>query len=159
MQRKATKDLDSVDRRMLAILVADGRISWNELAEKVGLSNTPVLRRLRSLEADGVIAGYGARLDEAKLGYPASAFVWVTLDSQSGASLAAFETAVADMPEVMTCFMVSGSNDYLLRVIVKDLEAYRTFVSNKLSALPGVARLNSSFALKAVIQRSAPPLS
>ena len=151
-------DLDRVDRRILSVLAEDGRATWSELAEKIGLSNTPVLRRVRLLEQRGLIAGYAARLDETKLGYPLSMFVSVVLNSQSHEALASFEEWVSEMPEVMSCFMMSGSADFLLRVVVPDLETSRIFLSERLAAVPGIFRFSSSFALKTVLQRNAPPL-
>lgn len=153
-----TKKLDRINHRILAILADEGRIGVNELADRVGLSNTPVIRRLRMLEDAGYILGYGARLDEARLGMPINVFVSVTLDSQRRETLAVFEERVCTMSEVMSCFMMSGGIDYMLRVVVADLDAYREFVAESLSPVPGVARISSSFALKAVLQRSAPPM-
>jgi Lrp/AsnC family leucine-responsive transcriptional regulator len=150
--------LDRVDRRILSVLAEDGRTTCSELAQKVGLSNTPVLRRVRLLEQRGLIAGYAARLDETKLGYSVSVFVSVVLNSQSHEALASFEERVSEMPEVMSCFVMSGSTDYLLRVVVPDLETFRVFVTERLAAAPGLSRLNSSFVLKTVLQRNAPPL-
>jgi Lrp/AsnC family leucine-responsive transcriptional regulator len=150
--------LDRVDRRILSVLAEDGRTTCSELAQKVGLSNTPVLRRVRLLEQRGLITGYAARLDETKLGYSLSVFVSVVLNSQSHDTLARFEERVSEMPEVMSCFVMSGSTDYLLRIVVPDLEAFRVFLTERLAAAPGISRLSSSFALKTVLQRNAPPL-
>ncbi len=153
-----TKGLDRIDLKILAVLAEEGRISWNELGDRVGLSHTPALRRVRMLEEAGYIAGYGVRLDEARLGLPINVFVSVTLESQRKDALAAFEERVMQMPEVMSCFMMTGGADYLLRVLVPDIEAYKNFVAESLSPVPGVSRLNSSIAIKPVLQRSAPPL-
>jgi len=100
------------------VLAEDGRATCRQLAEKVALSNTPVLRRVKLLEQSGLIAGYTARLDETKLGYSPSVFVSVVLNSQSQEALARFEERVSGIPEVMSCFVMSGSTDYLLRVVV-----------------------------------------
>lgn len=149
--------LDSIDRRILAALAEDGRGSLRDLAEKVGLSQTPLLRRVRRLEKDGVITGYGARLDERKLGYAMSAYVAVTLSTQSEEALAVFEREISRAPEVMSCFLMTGGSDYMLRVVVPSLDAYEHFLTRRLTRIPGVAHIQSSFALRAVIQRTSPP--
>jgi Lrp/AsnC family leucine-responsive transcriptional regulator len=150
-------DLDEFDIKMLRILVRDGRITWTELAEKIGLSITPTLKRVRQLEANGYIAGYHASIDEARIGYGISVFVSVSLSTQTDSALAQFENSICDMPEIMGCFMMTGETDYLLRVVVPDLDGYRGFIS-VLTKVPGVSRITSSFAVKPVIQRRAPPL-
>jgi DNA-binding Lrp family transcriptional regulator len=149
--------LDRIDRRILSALADDGRISWRDLSEKVGLSLTPTLRRVRRLEEDGLIKGYAARFDEARLGGAFSVFVNVTLERQSEEALEVFEARIREAPEVMTCFLMSGGADYLLRVVARDLPSYQAFMTGVLTRIPGVARIQSSFALKEVIQRAAPP--
>lgn len=150
--------LDRIDRRILSALAEDGRLSWRDLAERVGLSLTPTLRRVRRLEADGLIKGYAARFDEARLGGAFSVFVNVTLERQSEEALEVFEARIREAPEVMTCFLMSGGSDYLLRVVARDLPSYQAFMTGVLTRIPGVARIQSSFALKEVIQRAAPPI-
>lgn len=149
--------LDRIDRRILSALAEDGRISWRDLSERVGLSLTPTLRRVRRLEEDGLIKGYAARFDEARLGGAFSVFVNVTLERQSEEALEVFEARIREAPEVMTCFLMSGGADYLLRVVARDLPSYQAFMTGVLTRIPGVARIQSSFALKEVIQRAAPP--
>lgn len=149
--------LDRIDRRILSALADDGRISWRDLSERVGLSLTPTLRRVRRLEEDGLIKGYAARFDEARLGGAFSVFVNVTLERQSEEALEVFEARIREAPEVMTCFLMSGGADYLLRVVARDLPSYQAFMTGVLTRIPGVARIQSSFALKEVIQRAAPP--
>lgn len=150
--------LDAADRRILAALAEDSRASLRELAEKVGLSQTPLLRRVRRLEHEGIIAGYGVRLDERKLGQTMSVYVSVTLTSQSEEAIAAFEREIVKAPEVMSCFLMTGGSDYMLRVVVPTLDAYEEFLTRRLTRIPGVAHIQSSFALRSVIQRTAPPL-
>lgn len=150
-------ELDEFDLKMLRVLVRDGRITWTELAEKIGLSLTPTLKRVRELEANGFIAGYHASIDEARVGYGISVFVSVSLSTQTDSVLARFESSIRDIPEIMSCFMMTGETDYLLRVVVPDLDGYRGFIS-VLTKVPGVSRITSSFAVKPVIQRPAPPL-
>ena len=149
--------LDSYDRHILRILSTDGRVSWRELADTIGLSMTPVIRRVRRLEEIGIIEGYSARLNEEQLIGSISVFVSVTLERQTEASLSAFETEVAKSPNVMSCFLMTGGADYLLRVVVEDLNGYQRFVLNVLSRIPGVAHINSSFALRPVLQRTVAP--
>lgn len=139
-------------------LAADGRVSWRELAERVNLSLTPVLKRVQRLEREGFITGYSARIDEARLGGGMCVFVSVQLEKQAENALAVFEQQIARAPEVMSCHLMTGTSDYLLRVIVKDLDAYQAFLIGTLTRIPGVANIQSSFALKAVVQRFAPPL-
>jgi len=149
--------LDEFDVKTLRILARDGRITWTELAEKIGLSLTPTLKRVRQLEANGFIAGYHASIDEARVGYAISVFISVSLSTQTDSALARFESSIRDIPEIMSCFMMTGETDYLLRVVVPDLDGYRGFIS-VLTKVPGVLRITSSFAVKPVIQRLAPPL-
>jgi len=150
--------LDAIDRRILAVLADDGRISWRDLGEAVNLSLTPVLRRVKRLEEAGIITGYGARLDEQKLGGALSVFVSVSLERQSEEALEIFQRAIARAPEVMSCFLMTGNADFLLRVIAEDIPAYQRFMNDVLTRIPGIARIQSSFALKAVVQRAAPPV-
>ena len=150
--------LDRIDRNILSILAEEGRISWRDLAERVGLSLTPTLRRIRRLEEEAYITGYSARLDESRLGGQVSFFVSVTLDKQSEDALDVFERHIAEAPEVMSCFLMAGGEDYLLRVVAEDLPTYQAFMTGILTRIPGVARIHSSFALKSVIRRAAPPL-
>lgn len=151
------KGLDQFDLRILEILSRDGRITWSELAAQVGLSLTPTLKRVRALEAEGLISGYHATLNETRLGRPLSVFVSVSLGSQTDEALAQFEARVREMPEVMSCFMMTGQVDYLLRIAVADVEGFQAFIS-RLARCPGVSRVTSSFAVKPVVQRTAPPL-
>ena len=151
-------ELDRLDRKILHALVADGRQSWRDLADAVGLSQTPVLRRVRRLEELGIIAGYGARLDEQKLGGDISVYVSVTLSMQSLETLSAFEAQIVECEEVMSCFLMTGGSDYMLRVVVPTLDDFHDFLMQRLTRIPGVAHIQSSFALRPVLQRAAPPL-
>lgn len=150
--------LDAFDVKILKALAGDGRLSARDLGERIGLSLTPTLRRVRRLEEEGYILGYGARLDEAKLGAVISVFVQVTLTAQTEEAIVAFEKEIVKAPEVMSCFLMTGGADYMLRVVVPDLPSYQAFLMNTLTRAPGVAHIQSSFALTSVIQRSAPPL-
>lgn len=149
--------LDSIDWNILRALQDDARIANVDLAEKVNLSPSPCLARVRALEKGGFISRYVTLLNPATVGLGVSVFVQVRLEKQVEASLNAFEKAVKERPEVMECYLMTGSSDYLLRVVVSDLEEYQTFVLH-LSKIPGVGNIQSSFALKQVKYKTALPL-
>ena len=142
--------LDRTDRTILAELQRDGRLTNRELAEKVHLSESACLRRVRSLEEAGVIDRYAALVSQTKVGLPGNVFVSITLNRQEQADLAAFEEAVRRVPEVMECYLMTGQQDYLLRVVVTDPADFERLHSQHLTRLPGVARVQSSFALRTV---------
>lgn len=150
--------LDSYDRRILTALATDGRLSWRDLAVHIGLSLTPTIRRVRRLEADGYIVGYGAVLSEAKLVGEMNVFVSVSLNSQAADVLEAFDRAIINLPEVMDCFLMTGDADYLLRVVVISIKDYQRIV-HALAKVPGINHIKSSFALRPVIQRKSPIVS
>jgi DNA-binding Lrp family transcriptional regulator len=152
------RPLDAIDCRILTALQEDGRISNLDLADKVGLSPSPCSRRVHLLETDGVIRRYVALLDPATIDLPVHVFVNITLEKQIEASLETFERTVLKRPEVLECYLMTGSFDYLLRVVVSDLAAYERFVLDHLTRIPGVASIKSSFALKQVQYRTALPL-
>jgi DNA-binding Lrp family transcriptional regulator len=151
--------LDSFDIKILSALADHGRVSWRDLADRIGLSLTPTLRRVRRLESEGYVLGYSARLNEERLGSPISVFVSVTLSVQTEESIRLFEQEIVKAPEVMSCFLMTGGADYMLRVVAPDLAGYQTFLMNSLTRVSGVAHIQSSFALRSVIQRPAPPLA
>ena len=142
--------LDDIDRKILAVLQADGRISLADLSAKVGLSPSPCLRRIRMLESDGIIARYVAVLDHGKVGLPVSVFVSIKLESQRVQALERFNKAIAKWPEVLECYLMTGPRDYLLRIVVADLSAYERFLKQKLTKVDGIASIESSFALEQV---------
>jgi Lrp/AsnC family transcriptional regulator, leucine-responsive regulatory protein len=143
-------DLDAIDRKILALLQLDGRMSIADLAGKVGLSPSPCLRRVRLLEQAGIIARYVAVLDQQRAGLPVSVFVSVKLESQKVEALDRFAKAIARWPEVLECYLMTGPRDYLLRVVVADLAAYERFLKQRLTRLAGIASIESSFALEQV---------
>jgi Lrp/AsnC family leucine-responsive transcriptional regulator len=149
---------DKTDLKILKELAVDGRMAWSALGDKIGLSLTPTLRRVRRLEEDGFIEGYVAKLDEGRLVGRMSVFVSVTLASQSEEVIARFEEQIALAPEVMSCFLMTGDADYNLRVVVPDLDAYHHFLTRTLTRIDGVAHIKSSFALKTVLNRASPLL-
>ena len=152
-------ELDTIDRRILDQLQRNGRISNVELAGLVGLSPSPCLRRVRDLEDAGVIDRYAAILDQGAAGFSLSVFVQVTLERQIEAALEAFERVIAERPEVMECYLMTGDADYLLRIVVPDVAAYETFLKNHLIRIQGISSIKSSFALNRVKYETALPLS
>jgi Lrp/AsnC family transcriptional regulator, leucine-responsive regulatory protein len=151
-------ELDSTDWKILGLLQGDARVSNVDLAGKVGLSPSPCLSRVRALESAGYISRYVSLLDPIKVGLKVSVFIQVTLEKQIQAALGTFERAIRDRPEVMECYLMTGDADYLLRVVVSDLQALEHFILNFLSRVPGVGNIKSSFALKQVKYQTALPL-
>lgn len=151
--------LDDIDRRIVAALQADGRMTSLDLAESVGLSPSPCARRVRALERSGIIKGYTAVVDQAGVGLPVSVFVSIRLERQREEELDRFAEAVARWPEVVDCYLMTGPRDYLMRVVVQDLESYERFLRDKLTRLGGVASIESSFALKQLKRSDALPLA
>lgn len=143
-------NLDLFDRKILRALQADGRLSIQDLSERVGLSASPVSRRLRNLEERGIIQGYCALIDEARLGYGVSVFVSVQLDKQIDEALAGFEAAMASFPEVVDCWLMTGNRDYLIRVATSDLQEFEAFLTGRLTKVRGVANIESSIPLRRV---------
>jgi DNA-binding Lrp family transcriptional regulator len=143
--------LDEADQRILKALRQDGRITNAALAEAVGLSPSACLRRLRLLESRGVIRGYTAIIEDPQERDTVTVIVQITLDRQTEEHLSRFETAVRRLPEVRDCFLMTGMSDYLLRVEVRDAADYERIHKEQLSRLPGVARIQSSFAIRRVI--------
>lgn len=146
--------LDRIDRAILAALQQDGRMSNAALADKVGLSQSACSRRLDQLEREGVIKGYHARVSNAALGQPLTAIVHISLTGQFEKTLNEFEAAVKRCPNVLSCHLMSGEYDYILRISARDLADYERVHRDWLTALPHVTRINSSFALREVIDRT-----
>ena len=154
----ADSAIDRLDRAILHELQLDGRLTNTALAERVNLSESACLRRVRRLEEDGYIRGYVGLVDQSRAGYPDNVFVRITLHSQQQDDLAAFEAEARELPEVMECYLMSGDADYLLRVIVADARDYERIHSQYLTRLPGVARVHSSFALRTVAKKTEVPV-
>jgi len=146
-------DLDAIDITILSELQNDARIANVTLADRAGLSPSACSRRLDSLEKSGVIRGYHARLSSRALGHPIIVIVYMTLEGQSVAHLTAFEEAVKKCPNVLICYLMSGTSDYILRIAARDLADYERIHKEWLSTMPGVVRMTSSFALREVINR------
>lgn len=151
-------EIDAIDRQILRILQDDGRIPIVELSDRVGLSPTPCLRRLRRLERDGIIRGYSVHVDQVSIGLPVSVFVRVTLERQAETELELFENAISACPEVMECYLMTGTSDFLLRIVAADLFAYEQFLKTTLTRIRGIANIQSSFALRQIVYRTALPL-
>ena len=147
MEKIAADALDAIDRRLLMALQENGRLTATELAERVGLTTSPCLRRLRLLEEAGIIRGYTAVIDQNKVGLPVSVFVSIKLDRQQEEAMQRFEAAVRRCPEVLECYLMTGPRDYLLRVVARDLADYERFVKETLTRIDGIANIESSFAL------------
>ena len=143
-------NIDEIDIRILRCLQNNGRLLINDLSEAVGLSATPVARRVRQLEQTGVISGYCALVDEAKLGFDVSVFVSVQLDKQVDDALVAFEKAIKLMPEVVDCWLMTGNRDYLLKVVTSGLDGFEQFLVGRLTKIKGVASIESSIPLRRV---------
>lgn len=150
--------LDSTDKKILQMVQSNGRITNQELSEKIGLSPSPCLRRLKHLENNGTISSYVALVDPQAVGLAVTAFVRVRLDQQDDRHLATFELAVADFPEVMECYLMTGDADYQLRVLVESLNAFEDFLRQRLTKIEGVAQVTTSFALRPVVYKTALPL-
>lgn len=150
--------LDAIDLKILAALQDDADVSNIDLADRVGLSPSPCLRRVRMLEEAGIIRKRVTLLDARSIGLAVNVFVNVTLEKQIRERLRDFEKEVVKRPEVVECYLMTGESDYLLRVVVPDLESYEKFLKQHLTRIPGVASIKSSFALNQVQYRTALPL-
>lgn len=138
--------MDRIDRRIVRELQADGRLTNQELAERVNLSPSPCLRRVRNLEEAGVICGYTAVVDQEKLGLPVNAFVSVRLERPSPETMRTFEERIQRFDEIQECYLMTGSRDYLLHVVSQSLKTYEQFVRGQLTQIPGIASVETSFA-------------
>ncbi len=150
--------LDRIDHAILHELQLNAKLSNAALAARVHLSESACLRRVRNLETSGIIRDYVCLVDQSTAGYPDNVYVQITLHSQQSDDLAAFEAAVRDIPEVMECYLMTGTADYIVRVIVADARDYERIHSQQLTRLPGVDRVHSSFALRTVIKKTEIPI-
>ena len=150
--------LNKIDLKILSHLQNNARLTNVDLSEHIHLSQSPCLRRVRNMESNGIIKGYVALVDQNAVGLPVSVFVNVRLEKQIERALEKFEETVQDWSEVMECYLMTGDSDYLLRVVASDLAAYERFLMDKLTRVPGVASINSSFALKQVTYKTALPI-
>lgn len=148
--------LDRYDKHILEILQQDGRINNQDLADRIGLSPSPCLRRVRALEESGLIMGYRALLDAQKLGLTLWALIHISMDLHTPERFANFEAAVSVLPEVLECLLITGQNaDYQLKVAVRDMDHYQALLLNKLTRIEGVTGVHSSFVLRRVVDKTA----
>lgn len=159
MERNVAEErLDEMDRRLLALMQEDARLTVEQLGRQIGLSPSPVARRIRRMEKVGIIKRYVAIVDQEKVGLPVSVFASIKLERQREEELDRFAAAVSRWPEIVECYLMTGQRDYLLRVVVRDLPAYEAFLKEKLTRLEGVASIESSFALGQVKHAHALPI-
>ena len=151
--------LDKIDLAIIDNLQKDGRISNSDLADKVGLSQSACLRRVKGLETQGVIEGYVAVMDQTAAGLPDNVFVQITVEKQTKELLGEFERLVKDCPQIMECYLMSGDADYLLRVIVSDASDYEKLHMDVLTTLPGVSQIKSNFSLRTATKKNDIPFN
>ncbi|MCW5571212.1 MAG: Lrp/AsnC family transcriptional regulator [Anaerolineae bacterium] len=152
-------ELDRYDRRILEVLQADGRLPNQELAERIGLSPSPCLRRVRALEEAGVITGYRALVDARKLGLSLMALLHISMDKHTPERFANFEKKIAARPEVLECLLITGQEaDYQLKVIVRDMDAYQELLLNRITRIEGVTGVHTSFVLRRALDNTAVPV-
>jgi Lrp/AsnC family leucine-responsive transcriptional regulator len=149
-------DLDGFDRRILEVLQRDGRISNQDLAERIGLSPSPCLRRVRALEESGIIASYRALLDSRKLDLNLTALIHIAMDRHTPERFENFEEKIMSLPEVLECLLITGQEaDYQLKVVVRDMDAYQALLLNKITRIEGVSGVHSSFVMRKVVDKTA----
>lgn len=151
-------ELDDIDRRLIAALQVDARASVSSLAAEVHLSTSPTWRRERRLEREGVISGYAARLDRRALGWGVMAFISVTIGEHRESEARAFERAVGELPEIVSCWSTAGDSDFVLQVVARDLDHYADFAMNTVRRLPGIRSMRSVLTLKDIKVASSWPL-
>ena len=150
---------DRYDRQILEILQHDGRISNQDLADRIGLSPSPCLRRVRTLEEAGLITGYRALLDAKKLGLSLMALIGISMDQHTPERFANLESAIAEIPEILECLLITGQqSDYQLKVVVRDMDAYQDLLLNKITRIQGVTGVHTSFVLRKVVDRTSLPV-
>ena len=153
-------ELDRYDRQILEILQHDGRISNQDLADRIGLSPSPCLRRVRTLEEAGLITGYRALLDAKKLGLSLMALIGISMDQHTPERFANLESAIAEIPEILECLLITGQqSDYQLKVVVRDMDAYQDLLLNKITRIQGGTGVHTSFVLRKVVDRTSLPVS
>jgi Lrp/AsnC family leucine-responsive transcriptional regulator len=153
-----TQELDPIDRRLLELLQQHGRLSNVELAERLNLSATPVARRWKRLEEQGYIKGYTALVDQKRAGFAVTAYVSVRLRANEWRTAETFERAVKDLAQVMECSVVTGSCDYMLRVVARDLEDYERFLKHELAVIDAISTVDSTLVLNRIVSRTELPI-
>jgi Lrp/AsnC family leucine-responsive transcriptional regulator len=151
--------MDRYDRRILELLQKDARLSNLELAERIGLSPSPCLRRVRALEESGIICGYHASLDAQKLGLTLTALVYISMDRHTPERFAHFESKIRALPEVLECLLITGQDaDYQLKVVIRDMQAFQHLLLDQITRIDGVTGVHSSFVLRKVVDHTVLPL-
>jgi len=152
-------EIDRYDRLILQVLQQDGRISNQDLAERIGLSPSPCLRRVRALEEAGFLLAYRGLVDAKKLGLSLLALIHISMDQHTPERFAHFEAAIAEIPEVMECLLITGQDaDYQLKVVVRDMDAYQELLLSRITRITGVTGVHSSFVLRRVVDKTALPI-
>ena len=151
--------LDRYDWQILQVLQREGRISNQDLADRIGLSPSPCLRRVRTLEESGLITGYRALLDARKLGLSLMALIHISMDQHTPERFSTFDARIAEIPELLECLLITGQDaDYQLKVVVRDMDAYQDLLLNKITRIQGVTGVHTSFVLRRVVDRSNLPI-
>lgn len=150
--------VDAIDRKIIKLLQQDGKMRIKEIAAQLGLTNTPVFDRIKRLEADGVITGYTAKVDRSKLGFQLIAFCSVSFDQHQRELIRNFEEDIAKLDEVLECYHIAGMFDYLLKVLVVDMDQYQQFITEKLASIQYIGKVQSSFVMTEVKQEQVFPL-
>ncbi len=152
-------EIDRFDRQILQVLQEDGRISNQDLADRIGLSASPCLRRVRALEEARVITGYRALLNAKTLGYTLMALIYISMDKHTPERFEHFEKEISEISEVLECLLITGQDaDYQLKVVVRDMDAYQELLLNRITRIPGVTGVHSSFVLRRVVDKTALPV-
>ena len=152
-------ELDRYDRKILDILQQDGRISNQDLADRIGLSPSPCLRRVRALEDAGIVTSYRALLNAKALGYSLMALIYISMDMHTPERFDNFERQIRENPEVLECLMITGQDaDYQIKVVVKDMDAFQELLLNRITRIQGVTGVHSSFVLRKVVDKTAVPV-
>ncbi|WP_263771674.1 Lrp/AsnC family transcriptional regulator [Propionivibrio soli] len=152
-------EIDRFDRQILQVLQQDGRISNQDLADRIGLSPSPCLRRVRALEDAGIITGYRATLNGKALGYTLMALIYIAMDKHTPERFEHFENEIGQIPEVLECLLITGQDaDYQIKVVVKDMDAFQELLLNKVTRIQGVTGVHSSFVLRRVVDKTALPV-
>ena len=151
--------IDNFDRQILKLLQQDGRISNQDLADRIGLSPSPCLRRVRALEEAGVIKGYRAQIDAKALGYTLMALIYISMDKHTPDRFEHFEKEISQFSEVLECLLITGQDaDYQIKVIVRDMDAFQDLLLNRITGIPGVTGVHSSFVLRRVVDKTTVPI-
>jgi Lrp/AsnC family leucine-responsive transcriptional regulator len=152
-------EIDRFDRQIMQVLQQDGRISNQDLADRIGLSPSPCLRRMRALEEAGLIVGYRAMLDAKALGYSLMALIYISMDKHTPERFETFEKEISQISEVLECLLITGQDaDYQIKVVVKDMDAFQELLLNRITRIPGVTGVHSSFVLRRVVDKTALPV-